>query len=458
MHIFVREKKFYKTLIKLAIPITLQNFITYMVALADNLMVGKLGENAISGVYMGNQIQTFLQFMVAGIESAVLILATQYWGRKDKESIKRIIGIAMGFVIGIGVIFTVVTAIFPEEILRLFTNEEMVIKEGLEYVKVLCWSYILFSISQLLISAMRSVEKAEIGLYISISAMVINIILNYILIFGKLGFEPMGVRGAAIATLIARIFEMLYAAFYVFVVDKRLNIKFKDLFKGDKGLAYDLIKYGTPVLLGQIVWSANTLIQSGIIGRMGAEATTAVSIAGMLNNLLFMGIFGLSAALGILTGKTIGEGKYETMKQYAITAQAIFAILGLISGAVIMALMNPFISLYNINEGTVLVARQFIAVIAVAAVGRSYQATCLAGLVKAGGDVSFVFINDTVFVFLVVLPSAILAMFVFNAPAWVVYACLQSDQILKCFVAVVKINRFKWMKKLTRSNQVTEEI
>ncbi|HHX12917.1 MAG TPA: MATE family efflux transporter, partial [Clostridiales bacterium] len=130
----------------------------------------------------------------------------------------------------------------------------------------------------------------------------------------------------------------------------------------------------------------------------------------------------------------------------------IFAILGVISGIVIMALMNPFISLYNINEGTILVARQFIAVIAVAAVGRSYQATCLAGLVKAGGDVSFVFINDTIFVFLVVLPSAILAMFVFNAPAWVVYACLQSDQILKCFVAVVKINRFKWMKNLTRSN------
>lgn len=456
MQLFVREKKFYQLLIRLAIPITMQNFITYMVALADNLMVGRLGESAISGVYMGNQIQTFLQFIVAGIESTVLILSTQYWGKNDTNSIKRIIGIALRFSLGIGVVFTVITAVFPVEILRLFTKDEMVIKEGLKYIKVLCWSYLFFCISQLLIAAMRSVEQARIGFYISLSAMIINISLNYILIFGKLGFEPMGVKGAAIATLIARIFEMLYIAVYVFLFDQKLYLKVMDLLKGNKALTQDLIKYGIPVLMGQIVWSVNTLAQSAIIGHMGADATTAVSIAGMLNNFLFMGIFGLSAALGILTGKTIGEGKYEIMKQYAITAQVIFLILGLASGVIIMVLMNPFISLYNINERTVFVAKQFIVVLAIAAVGRSYQATCLAGLVKAGGDVNFVFINDTIFVFFVVLPSALLAMFVFKAPAWVVYACLQSDQILKCFVAVVKINRFKWMKNLTRFNQGIE--
>ena len=451
MHLFVRERKFYTTLIRLAIPITLQNFITYMVSLADNLMVGRLGENAISSVYMGNQIQTFLQFIVAGIESAVLILSTQYWGRKDTDSIRRIIAIAFRFSIAVGALFTIITAVMPETILRLFTNDEMVIKEGYQYIGVLCWSYLFFCISQLLIVAMRSVEQAKIGFYISFSAMIINIILNYILIFGKLGMEPLGVKGAAIATLIARIVEMLYASIYVFFIDKKLKLKFSDLFRCDKTLTHDLIKYGTPVLMGQIVWSVNTLGQSAIIGRMGSEATAAVSIAGMLNNLLFMGIFGLSAALGILTGKTIGAGEYDKMKQYAITAQIIFAILGVMSGIIILFLMNPFVGLYNISNETVLVTKQFIVVLAIAAVGRCYQATCLAGLVKAGGDVSFVFINDTIFVFCVVLPSALVAMFVFKAPAWVVYSCLQSDQILKCIVAFIKINRFDWMKNLTRS-------
>lgn len=451
-HLFVRDRYFYTMLVTLAIPIALQNFVTFAVNFADNLMVGRLGEYVISGVYMGNQLQTFLQFFVTGVESGMLILAAQYWGRQDTGSIRKLVNTAFRFCVSVCTLFSVIVALIPDKMIALFTNDANVIAEGASYVQIVCWSYIFFGITQMMISAMRSVEQSKVGLYVSLIALVTNITLNYILIFGKLGFPALGIRGAAIATLISRILESGFAVCYVLFIDQRLKMKVRDFFRAlDTTLARDLFKYGTPVLLGQIVWAVNMLSQAAIIGRMGVEATSAVSISGMLNNLLFMVVLGFSAALGILTGKTVGAGEYEKMKSYAITAQVLFGIVAVLTGAIILLLKNTFVGFYEITDQTVVVAKQFIIVTAIASVGRGYQGTCLAGLVKAGGDVGFVFKMDTIFVFLIVLPSALIAMYAFNAPAWVVYACLQSDQILKCFVAVVKINRFNWMNNLTRA-------
>jgi len=456
MRLFVRDRNFYKDLVILAIPIMLQNFITFAVSFADNVMVGSLGEYAISGVYVGNQIQMLLQFVVMGIQEGMSILATQYWGRKDAENIKHIVAVAFRICLAVGLFFTLVMVIVPEPILRLFTDDEQVVEEALVYVRILCWSYALFSVSQILISAMRSVEQTKIGFYVSLMSLVVNVTLNYILIFGKLGIEPMGVKGAAIATLVSRLCELLLAAAYVLFADRKLIMRPRDFTRWNRTLAIDLAKYGSPVLMGQIVWAINNLGQSAIIGHFSTEAVAAVSIAGMLNNMLFLIARGLASGLGIITGKTIGAGEYEKMKRYAVTSQVIFLCLGIFLGVMTLLLMNPIISLYNINEATIKVTRQFIIILAVTMVGRCYQGTCLAGLVKAGGDVSFVFKNDTIFVFGVVLPSALVAMHLFNAPAWVIYLCLQSDQILKCFVAFFKINSFNWMKNLTRSEMKQE--
>jgi len=439
-------------LIKLALPITLQNLITFAVTFADGLMVGTLGENVISGVHMGNQIQTLLQFFVGGFEQGMLILAAQYWGRKDTESIKCVFATAFRICVGAGLVITLAVLLFPETIIGLFTSDPGVVAEAVKYVRIVCFSYVFFCTTQMLISAMRSVEQAKVGMYISLVALVVNVSLNYIFIFGKLGIAPMGIRGAALATLISRIIETTVALCYVLFVDKKLNLRPSVLLRFNAILRRDLFKYGTPVLLGQIVWAVNMLSASAIIGHMDAAAITAVSITAQLNNMLFMGIMGLGAGLGILTGKTVGAGQEEKMKEYAYTAQILFALLGVITGIVIFSLRGWFSGLYNITEETRAVTLQFMLVNAVSSVGRAYQATCLSGLVKAGGDVGFVFRNDTLFVFLVVLPSAIIAKDVFHAPAWVVYACLMCDQILKCFVAVVKINRFNWMKNLTRDN------
>ena len=450
MAVFTKDRSFYRTLIALAIPISLQNLITFAVNFADNLMIGSLGDNAISGVYVGNQLQSVLQMFVGGIEGAILILAAQYWGKKDTASIRKVVSIGVKFALGVGIVMTLVAVSFPEWMIRIFTKEPGVIQEGAAYVQIVGFTYLFFSISQVMIASMRSVETAKIGLYISI--MVVNVSLNYVLIFGHLGFPALGVRGAAIATLISRVMEMAVSVCYVFVVDKKLKLGIRDLLHTDRTLLRDFVRYGLPVIGGQVVWSVNMLANTKILGYYSAEVIAATSITGMLHNLIYVWMNGLSSAVGIITGKTVGAGQYEKMKEYSKTVQMIFLFVGLISGAAVFLARDGFISLYNASPAAQEYSRQFINVISITIIGTCYQAACLFGLVKSGGDISFVFKNDTIFVFLVVIPSSLIAMWL-GAPPWVVFACLKCDQILKCFVALVKINRYNWMKNLTRDNK-----
>ncbi len=456
MAVFTKDKSFYKDLVTLAIPISLQNLITFAVNFADNLMIGSLGDDAISGVYVGNQMQTVLQMFVAGIEGAILILAAQYWGKRDTASIRKVVSIGSKFALGVGIVTTLLATLFPSMLIGLFTKEPGVIAEGTSYLQIVGLTYLFFCISQVMIASMRSVETARIGLYISIMTLVVNISLNYVLIFGKLGFPALGVRGAAIATLISRILEMVVSIVYVFAVDKKLKVTFRDLLHTDKQLLKDFVRYGLPIIGGQVVWAVNSLANTKILGSYTAGVIAATSITGMLHNLIYVWMNGLSSAVGIITGKTVGAGKYEQMKEYAKTVQMIFLFVGLISGALVFLFRDPFIGLYNTSAEAQAYSRQFINVISVTIIGTCYQAACLFGLVKSGGDISFVFKNDTIFVFLVVIPSALLAQYL-GAPPWVVFACLKCDQILKCFVAVVKINSFNWMKNLTRDNGESED-
>ncbi len=456
MAVFTKDRSFYRSLVTLAVAISLQNLVTFAVSFADNVMIGSLGDDAISGVYIGGQLQSVLQMFVGGIEGAILILAAQYWGKKDTQSIRKVVSIGIKFALAVGLLSSLVAVLFPQWVIRAFTTEPGVIQEGAAYVQIVGFTYLFFSVSQVMIAAMRSVETARIGLYISCMALVINVCLNYVFIFGHFGFPAMGVRGAALATLVSRILEMCVGVGYVFFVDKKLRFGLKDLLHTDRQLLRDFIRYGLPVIGGQVVWAINSLANTKILGYYSAGVIAAASITGMLHNLVYVWMNGMSSAVGIITGKTVGAGQYEKMKEYSKTVQMIFLFVGLISGAAVFLARDGFISLYNASPEAQAYSRQFINVISVTIIGTCYQAACLFGLVKSGGDISFVFKNDTIFVFLVVIPSSLLAMWL-GAPPWVVFACLKCDQILKCFVAIVKINRYNWMKNLTRDNTSQEE-
>ncbi len=451
--LLTRDRSFYISLFALAVPVALQNLITFAVNFADNLMVSSLGDSAVSGVYMGNQIQTFLQMFSGGVEGAILVLSAQYWGKKDKDSIKRIVSIGTHFSLIFGLVLTAVCALFSTPVIGIFTHDAQVIADGAVYLRVVCFSYAFFCLTQALIAAMRSVEAANIGMIVSGISLFINIGLNYALIFGKFGLPALGIKGAALATLISRIAETLIIMFYVFRIDKKLRMLPADFFRTDALLRKDFIRYGLPIIGGNIVWSVNLMGNSIILGRFNQSVIAATSVANNLNSLAYVAVNGMSSAVGIITGKTVGAGKTLLMKEYARTTQILFFGIGLLTGGLLFLLRVPFISLYSgITPEAADYAKQFCTVLSVTIIGTCYQAACLFGLVKSGGDISFVFRNDTIFVFGVVLPSAIIALKL-GAPAWVVFALLKCDQILKCFVAVFKINSFNWMKNLTRERE-----
>ncbi|MBQ3888329.1 MAG: MATE family efflux transporter [Clostridia bacterium] len=455
--LFTRDKTFYRSLFALAVPVALQNLITFAVGFADNLMVSSLGDSAVSGVYMGGQIQTFLQMFSGGVEGAILVLAAQYWGKKDTASIKRIVSIGTHFSLIIGTLLTAVCALAPSFIIGLFTHDAQVIADGVIYLRTVCFSYVFFCLTQALIAAMRSVEQANIGMVVSAISLVVNVFLNYGLIFGKFGLPALGVRGAAIATLLSRVVETLVIGGYVFFGDRKLKLKPADFLKTDALLRRDFIRYGLPIVGGNVVWSVNLMGNSVILGRLNSSVIAAASVANNLNALAYVTMNGMASAVGIITGKTVGAGKTELMKEYAKTTQILFLGVGVLTGALLALIKAPFIALYSgITPEAAHYAMQFCTVLSVTMIGTCYQAACLFGLVKSGGDNGFVFKNVSIFVFGVVLPSAVIALLL-GAPAWIVFACLKSDQILKCFVAVVKINRFNWMKNLTREQPAAAE-
>ncbi len=447
----VREKSFYKNLLFLMLPIALQNIITYLVTLADNIMVGSLGETALSGVFMANQVMSFIQMLVIGLSTSCSILATQYWGKKDTASVRSIAALTLRFAIGIGVVTWAVVFFFPKQIVSIFTNEADVIRVGAGYIRIICFTYIFFCVTNVLIAVMRSVETVRIGMIVSISTLIVNVSLNWLLIFGHWGFPRLGVQGAAIATLTARIVETIIVTVYVRLIDKKLKFRFHELLRFNKLLRKDYFRYGLPVMAGDMLWGLNNSTQGAIVGRLGETAIASVSVAGTIFQIAAVAVYGLANASAIVIGKTVGSGDYDRVKDYSKTLQFIFLGLGLVSGAALYATRGLWLRIYgDLTEDTIYMTMQLLTVLSITLVGTAYQMSTLTGIVRAGGATHFVLVNDAIFVWLVVIPSALIAAFVFHAEPWVVYACLKCDQILKCIVAVIKVNRYKWIKQLTR--------
>ncbi len=440
----------YRHLIALALPIALQNMISYSISLTDNLMVGRLGEVAISGVYLCNQIQIILQMLVVGLGTAQLVLAAQYWGRKDKESVKDIISISVKFAAVCAVIFWIAIFFFPRQILGMYTNSPEVLTEAVKYIRIVCFSYIFFTISNVLLVSMRCVGTVKIGLYISIMSLAVNVLLNWILIFGKFGAPAMGIRGSATATLITRILEFGIIVYYVLVVDRKLMLKLRDLLRMNFILMKDYIRYGIPVLMGDILWGINLTVQGAIIGRLGTSSISAVSIANTLYSVISVGVYGTASASAVIVGKAVGEGDLNNIKLISQKFQKVFLYVGMATGIFLYLIKDIVLGFYSISADTLSIVNTLLIVLSFTVIGTAYQMSTLTGIVRAGGAVHFVLINDLIFIWGIVIPLSYIMAFVLHTPTWIVFLCLKCDQVLKCIVAVIKVNRYDWIKKLTK--------
>ena len=445
------DSVFYKTFFVMTITMALQNLIVFGVNLADSVMMGAYSETALSGVGICNNIQFFLNMAASGISSGMTVIASQYWGKNEKKPIFRVSAVAIWIGIFITAAVFLFSAVAPETLIRLFTDKEAVIEQAVLYLDVIKHTYLLFTLSTILLAVLRSVETVKIGFYVSLSSFGINILLNYMLIYGKFGAPEMGIRGAAVATLISRIIELLVIIIYIIFIDKKLRMKIRDLFMTDKEMFRDYFKTGLPLMMSSVMWGIAMSIQGAIIGRLIESAIAANSIATTLFQVASVICYAASNVVCVLIGKMVGENQaIELIKKRCKKLQLIFLAIGIASSLILLISKKLIIGFYDATPQTVAITNQFIWVLCVTLIGTAYEVPCLCGIVSGGGDTSFVLKNDIIFMWLIVLPLSILSAFVFEFPVVVTFACLKADQVLKCAVAVVKVNRFNWIKKATR--------
>ncbi len=447
----VRDKAFYGTLAKIALPVAFQSVIALSVNMMDNIMVGSLGEIKLSGVALANQVTIFLTFFIRGASGGASVLISQYWGKRDMARIKSVFGIVFQLCLLITGVAVTVIHLFPGAVMGLFTDDGRIIAEGTEFIRIVCFSYLLYCVTDTMVGMLRCVEVVKVSLYIALITLVVNTSLDWILIFGKFGFPAMGVRGAAIATVIARACELVFILCYVFLVDKRLRLRVRDLFIVERQLYFDFFRYGLPILFGDLQWGLVGTFKATIIGRLGPVMVAANSMTEVVLSLGAVFTGGLANAATVVIGKTVGVGDYKKAREYSNTIQVIFFGVGLLMMGLVFALRWAPLSLYRVSGETRDLAMTLLAIGAVTMVGTTYHAACFTGINRGAGDGKFVFKVDMICGWLIVLPSMFLAAFVFRWPLPIVFLCSRIDQCFKWLIALLRLRGDKWIRNVTRA-------
>ncbi|MBQ9409208.1 MAG: MATE family efflux transporter [Clostridia bacterium] len=450
MRIFTRDKSFYRMFFRLMLFIALQNLLSYSVALIDNAMLSRHSTLELNGAALANQVQFLLQMIVTAAGEGVVVLSAQYWGEKRTGPILSVasIGLITGTVFGL--LFFALTSLMPGSILGLLSNDEDIIDKGCEYLSIIRFTYPIWCLSTVLLACQRSVENARIGFIVMLSSLFVNLFFNYCLIYGNLGFRDMGIQGAAIATLIARAFELIVALSYSWFKDKKLRLTPRRMLSYDARLWKDYGKYATPIMLGGASWGIAMFIQTSIIGHMPGDVISANTLSLNVFSVISVFAYGGGNAAGVITGKLIGENNPK-LKEYVRTMQGLFLMTGLVTGALIFAVRIPVIQLFKLETPEAIrYAKQFMLVLSITSIGTAYQVACLTGIVRGGGLTKFVFYNDLIFQWGIILPLSLLAAYVWKLPPVWVFFILKSDQLLKCAVAAVEVNRYTWIRKLTQ--------
>lgn len=446
------NRQFYKSLMALVLPITLQNFITNAVNSADVFMLGYVGQTELSAVSLANQFQFLLSGVFFGISSAVVMLASQYWGKKDTDSIQAVMGIAIKIALVITGVLAVGTVCMPQTLMRIYTNDETLIGIGTSYLRIVGMSYICMSFSQVYLCALRSVERAQLSTAISAAALLSNVVLNAVFIFGIGGAPRLGVIGVAIGTMTARVLELLLCLVDA-VRGKVFRIDLKIMFGRHKLLFADFCKYSIPALINDFAWTLAFSMYSVIMGHMNADVVAANSVVSTVRNLCMILGFALGSGASVLLGIEIGEGRLADAKRDAGRSCYVTLIVGVLTGIVILLLRPVVFMCFSLTERAAGYLDIMLWISSYYVVGQAMNTLLISGVFRAGGDSRFGMICDIIVMWCISVPLGFLCAFVLNLPPMVVYFILCLDEFWKIPAVYVHYKKFGWLKDITRELQ-----
>ncbi len=461
---FSKDKNFYQIFRQMILLTVLNNLITYSVNMLDNVMLGMYSQTALSAASAVNQIFFLVQQLAMSLGNSLVILASQYWGKNEVDPIRTLTGYLTRFALLCGLAVTAVCICISHPLLSLFTPTEEIIEEGAAYLSIIQWTFPLFMVSTIFSSALRSVDSARTGFITAVISLATNAVLNSLLIFGRLGFPELGIRGAAIATLVSRILELSYYIFYLVRKDPKMHLfsKFRGTggFLGkDKVLRKSLVKVSLPVTAGTMIWSVSVPLQTAILGHLSDDAIAANAAASTFYQYLKVVVTALSNVSSALVGNAIGSAKastppgqptdYSNVRAVGRTLSVIDVLVGLLLGLILFVLRKPLLSMYQLTDSAALLADHMIVILSVVMVGMSYQMPVNGGILQGGGDIRFATVNNLISVWLIVMPLSFLAAFVWKWPVEWVVIILQSDQLFKCLPVFLRFHGYKWIKELT---------
>lgn len=440
---------FYKKLFSLVLPIAFQQFMLAAVSASDAIMLGFVDQNSLSAVSLAGQVTFVFNLFMGGLTVGTSILAAQYYGKGDKDSIEKIFGYVTKVSFLISSVFFLATLLAPEAIMRIFTPEQQLISGGVEYLRFVSISYLFTGISQIYLCVMKNTGFAVKSMIVGSSSVVLNLILNAMLIFG-LWFAPeMGIAGAAIATSISKFIEMIWA-YMESLGENRARLRIKYFIAIDKLLVKDYWKYTMPMLGDYLVWGVGFSLHSVIMGHLGSDAVAANSIANIVKNLIVSFCTGLANGGGIIVGNELGNGNLKQARNYGGLLWKMAIISGVVSGLLLIVLSPLILNVTALSPQATKYLKWMLVFCACYMVAKAINMTTIAGIFPAGGDSKFGLICDTVTTWGFMVPAGFIAAFYLELPVVVVFLILNMDEVIKLPAAVIHYRKYGWLKDITR--------
>ncbi|MCF2662389.1 MATE family efflux transporter [Pseudoflavonifractor phocaeensis] len=451
-----RGPGFYRQVLVLAAPIVLQNLITSTLAMADTFMVGMLGELPMAAVTLANIPLFVVQLFIFGVQSGSTVLASQYWGKQDLDAINRVMGVAMWLVFLVSAAFAAVLLVRPVEFLSLFGNQREVIELAARYGRIAGLSYVFDALVMMYVAAYRSMERPQLGMYILVASMVVNTFLNWVLIFGKLGAPALGVEGAALATLTARVLELVIMVVHM-ACSRFFRVRLGLLLRPGADMVRRFLRYGGMVVCNETMWGLGTSMFPTIMGHMAGstEILAAYTIAGNVEKICMVVAFGIGATASIIIGREIGAGRQDQLYGTGLALDTLAVLGGTVLG-VLLLLFVTFVApewvfpLFKLSPGAESVATMMITTMALYMPLKDFNSVNIVGVLRGGGDVKASTMIDIGPLWLCAIPYAAFCGLVLRTPVFWVYMAFPLEQVVKCFIGVWRLRSGRWVRDLTR--------
>ena len=447
----VDKREFYGKMWKLALPISFQSLMLAAVAAGDALMLGSIAQNEMTAVSLATQIQFVQNMFLMAITSAGSILGAQYWGKGDPDTVRRLFNMILRWCGLVSLVFFAGCELCPEVLMRLFSHDEIIIGIGSDYLRIAGWSYLITGVSQCYLTVMKVTDHVTPSAWISSAAVVSNIILNAVLIFGAFGLEPMNARGAALATTLARIIE-LGLCIGISAGGGYIRPAWRRFLERNRRLGKDFLRQCLPLMGGSLFWGVGFTSYTAIMGHMGTDAAAANAVAAGIRDLLCCVCNGVGGAAGIMVGNELGAGNLEKGKAYGLKLRNVSFVIGFASTAAVLALTPLVVRMVVLEPAAQEYLTGMMIIMAVYMIGRCVNTVTINGVLDGGGDTVFDVYSLAVCMWGLAIPLALLGAFVFHWPVLLVYACTCLDEVGKIPWVMIRFRKYKWVRNLTRED------